>query len=86
VFRHTEGAVDAWLMDGSEIVASGQLASMNTNWQIVGFVDLDGDHTTDLVMRNNRGTVYAGFVDGLNIFSNGLITSLDEDWVFVNPR
>jgi hypothetical protein len=73
-------------MDGSEILESGQLTSMNTNWKIVGFFDLDGDHATDLVMRNTRGTVYAGFVNGLVISSHGLITSLDEDWVIVNPR
>jgi hypothetical protein len=86
VFRHMQGSVYAWLMEGSEVVDSGSLGTADTTWEIVGLVDVDGDGDQDLIWHNEGGRTRVKFLDGLALLSYELITAIDENWVVVNPN
>jgi hypothetical protein len=83
----TDGRLSTWVLDGTRYVFSdffGFVRVADTNWELVGSADLNGDGHADLVWQNNAdGRVAAWLMNRLelvrgDVLSLGPVT--DSDW------
>jgi hypothetical protein len=87
VWRHTSGAVVAWLMDGATRVGSATVhASIHSKWRIETMRDLDGDGRHDIVWRNSlNGDVYGWIMNGSTRTTSGFVRNAPTAWGMVDP-
>ncbi|APV50540.1 hypothetical protein BWI17_13065 [Betaproteobacteria bacterium GR16-43] len=57
VFRHTDGRVAIWTMNGLTTTTSAQIFPAGTAWTVARQADTDGDGKSDLVWQNPDGRV-----------------------------
>ena len=76
LWRHTDGRVAVWLMDGTVVSSMGMAGSAPTDWQIAGVGDFDGDRKADIVWRRTDGTVAIWLMNGASFVSAKAIGSL----------
>src|SRR4051812_13897946 len=67
VWRHTDGTIAVWEMNGTNIQGASFIYDVHNEWQIVNdHGDFDGDGKTDLLWRNsNDGSVAVWDMNGL---------------------
>lgn len=69
VFRHDDGTLALWIMDGKNIGKSGFIEGVPNSWQIQFVGDLNGDDKTDLIWRDTvNGNVGLWLMDELSPF------------------
>lgn len=80
-----DGSLAAWFMDGLRLTEGVVFSRVSdTNWQVAGSGDLDGDGQTDLVWQNVAdGQLSVWFMNGLSRRSGTLLSVpsvADVDW------
>ncbi len=82
LFRHSDGTVSGWLMNGQTVQSSVSPAGMNSQWALVGAGDFDGDSRSfDLLwMNTSSGGVMVTLNNGAVQKSVGNIGSVKLDW------
>ncbi|MFL6305098.1 MAG: FG-GAP repeat domain-containing protein [Candidatus Sulfotelmatobacter sp.] len=69
-----------WLMNGSQVPASGLLASVPTNWAIIGQRDFSGHGDADLLWRDTSGNLAIWFMHRLQILSTASLGNVPNNW------
>jgi len=65
LWRHDDGAVEMWLMDGATVLQSSALMPGGSAWRVQLVGDFNGDMRNDLVWRNDAdGSVGLWLMDG----------------------
>jgi hypothetical protein len=80
LWRNTNGAVAAWLMNGLGILQAGGFGTISSDWTIAGTGDLNGDTKSDIVWRNTDGTVAVWLMDGLVLTQGALLGTIPNSW------
>ena len=80
VWRHTNGTVAVWLMNGLARQAVGVPGRVATDWRIAGVGDVDGDGQADLVWRHTNGTVAIWLMNGLAREAVGVPGQVATTW------
>jgi hypothetical protein len=76
-------------MDGVTLSASAYLYSVaDTNWEIVGTGDFNGDGKTDILWRHySTGQNAVWFMDGVTLSASAYLYSVtDTNWEIVGPK
>jgi microcystin-dependent protein len=75
LWRHDNGQVYFWEMDGLGVKAEGVVAHapVPNAWHIEGTGDFDFDLSSDILWRHDNGQVYVWEMSGLNIKAEGTI-------------
>ena len=85
LWRHSSGTVAIWLMDGTQIIGGGQVATVDLDWQIVGVGDYNVDGRTDILWRNSTGSLTIWLMDGTSVIGGSAIrTATSNTFVFSN--
>jgi hypothetical protein len=64
LWRHTDGTLAVWFMDGATKLGEGYPGAPGTNWQIQGVGDFDGDWKSDILWRDTSGVLAIWFMNG----------------------
>jgi YD repeat-containing protein len=80
LWRHDDGRVYAWLMDGITLVSGGQFMSAGSGWSITHVADLNGDGKADILWRHTDGTVAAWIMNGLGATSGATLIPAPNAW------
>ena len=84
LWRHAGGAVAAWLMNGSTLIAGPLVGGAPTNWLIAGTGDFDGDGKSDILWRGPNGEVAIWFLNGTTLVSGPLVGSAPLTWTIAS--
>jgi hypothetical protein len=80
LWRHVDGQVVTWEMEGGLLVTNHSIASAGGNWRINGTGDFDGDGDADILWRHTDGPVVTWEMqDGDLVASHG-IASAPSAW------
>ncbi|MES2856123.1 MAG: VCBS repeat-containing protein, partial [Bdellovibrionota bacterium] len=69
IFRHSDGRVQGWLMNGYALKAAGDIGAVASNWKLRGIGDYNGDGKVDLLYREVTGPMKIWFMNGLSTTS-----------------
>ncbi|HEY0144392.1 MAG TPA: VCBS repeat-containing protein [Thermoanaerobaculia bacterium] len=70
-----------WLMNGTAILAAGNVASPHSIWSIRGMGDIDGDGRSDIIWRNTEtNQVVAWLMNGMAILRTGYLATPSAQW------
>ena len=72
LWRHDNGSVAMWQMNGTQIASNTTFGSAGTNWHIVGTEDFGGDGRSDVLWRSDTGSVAMWQMNGTQILSNAV--------------
>jgi subtilisin family serine protease len=87
LWRQTGGTPAVWLMNGAQVLQSGGLGAVPTNWQIVGQADFNGDGKYDLLWRDTTtGAIAIWFLNGTQVVSTASIATVPNTWQIVGVR
>jgi hypothetical protein len=83
-WRQTGGSTAIWLMNGAQVLQSGGLGTVASNWQIVGQRDFNHDHKFDLLWRDGTsGAVAIWLLNGLQVAQAGGLGAVASNWTIV---
>jgi uncharacterized protein (DUF2141 family) len=71
-FRHADGTMVAWLMNGGSVTGSASLLGPG-EWFIAQIADFNGDGKADLLLRNSDGTHVIWLMNGLTVTSAAVV-------------
>ncbi len=80
LWRHNNGTIAIWDMNGATISSFGSPASVPNNWRIVGVNDFNGDGNADLLWRDDVGDLSIWFMNGASISGSGGVTTVSNVW------
>jgi hypothetical protein len=80
LWRHTSGTVAMWLMNGASITSNLGVATIPTDWTIVGVGDFNNDGKADILWRHTSGTVAMWLMNGASITSNLGVATIPTSW------
>jgi hypothetical protein len=85
LWRHDNGQVIIWLMDGAQTIGLGSPGNTGPSWQIVDTGDLDGDGRADILWRNQAptGQVFAWLIQGTALAGYGPLGTIPHEWQLV---
>jgi hypothetical protein len=70
LWRHTDGRLIVWYMNGTAISGSAWLNNgdpVNSNWSAAGVADFNGDGSPDVLWRHTDGRVLIWYMNGTTI-------------------
>ena len=76
LWRHDNGQVVLWQMDGATILSNQSVATIGNDWHNEGVADFGGDGRADVLWRNDSGQVALWTMDGAQITNNQLVGNL----------
>ena len=87
LWRHIDGDVAIWEMNGTTPKSETDLGHVDTAWQIAGTSslvqstgDFDGDHKTDILWRNSDGGVGIWLMNGTTPTAQIGLGTVDPAW------
>ena len=82
LWRHDNGQVVLWSMNGSQIVSNQSVATIGSDWHNEGVGDFNGDGKADVLWHNNSGQIALWTMDGAQITGNQQVAMLGSGWHF----
>ena len=81
----SSGANEVWLMDKFTILSQVALPAVDSNWELVGIGDFNGDGHSDILWRKNTGHNVIWLMDGTTVLpeSGNIYTVTDFNWKIV---
>jgi len=83
-WRHSDGSVAAWLMDGTQTLAMSLLGSgpVEQAWQVESIADFNGDGKSDIFWRHSDGSVATWLMNGTQTLAMSLLGSgpVEQAW------
>lgn len=79
LFRHADGRVAMWLMNGLALISGGGLP-LDSSWSVTHVGDFNGDGKSDILWRNSNGAVAAWLMNGLNNTGAVALLGADPNW------
>ncbi len=67
LWRHSNGDVAIWLMNGTTPAKQTDIGNIPTDWQFAGVADFDGDGKADILWRHTGGDVAIWLMDGTDV-------------------
>jgi subtilisin-like proprotein convertase family protein len=88
LFRHTDGTLAAWLMDGVTLKSSTFLnpsGKGSTAWNAITTADFNRDGKVDILFQHGDGDLAIWYMNGTELLSVGVVRPLrpQADWVAV---
>jgi exo-beta-1,3-glucanase (GH17 family) len=83
LWRHASGMNYLWLMNGTQRIGEGHLATVDPAWQIVGAGDYNGDGHTDILWRHTSGSNYMWLTNGTQRIGEAHVAAVDPAWQIV---
>jgi Subtilase family/Calx-beta domain/SdrD B-like domain/PA14 domain/CARDB/FG-GAP-like repeat len=81
LWRHSNGSVYAYQMNGSSVVSEGFIGTASDDWVIAGTGDFDANGKADILWRNSiSGSTYVWQIDGNAKVGEGGIRTVSNDW------
>jgi VCBS repeat-containing protein len=80
LWRHTSGAVAAWLLNGPQKAADQVVSSIGNDWHVTAKDDFNGDGKTDILLRHDDGTVALWTMNGTQKAADQIVSPLGNDW------
>ena len=82
LWRHTDGTLQLWLMNGAVVGSSGPVSPMATTQEIAASGDFDGNGAADILWRErDSGATQLWFMNGLTVGASGATTTqYDRSW------
>jgi len=86
------GDLGVWFLNGSQVTGTYQLsigAMTDTNWQIVGAEDVNGDRKADILWQHANGSLATWCLDGRTVMSTSRLnpsSATGIDWKVVGPK
>jgi VCBS repeat protein len=82
VWRHTNGSVAVWLLNGKEVPFSkDSLGGVSSAWQVAGVGDTDADGNADIIWRNTTsGAVAVWLMNGATRTDVGFPGGVSTAW------
>jgi hypothetical protein len=77
------GDTSIWLMNGSQVLSTGDLGLIPNSWAIVGQRDFDGDGKDDLLWRNTNGDTSIWLMNGAQASSVADLGVIGNGWSVV---
>ena len=71
LWRHVNGSLHVWFMDGSAVVSGASLPPVSAAWSVVGTGDFDGDGRDDILWRHAGGALYEWLMSGATVVGQG---------------
>ncbi|HEX2215682.1 MAG TPA: VCBS repeat-containing protein, partial [Xanthobacteraceae bacterium] len=86
LWRHDNGTITTWEMNGSTATANAFSAFVGNDWDVAGTRDFNGDGTDDLLWRHHCGTITTWHMNGNTATTNAFTAAVSNDWtVFSQP-
>lgn len=80
-WRHLDGTLAMWLMDGARIVASASFGAVAPEWQLVSQHDFSADRKHDWLWRHSTtGELAVWFWDGLSPLAQLSMGAVNLEW------
>jgi hypothetical protein len=79
LWRHTNGNVAIWLMNGTTVIGSAVLA-ITTDWTIESVGDFNGDGKADILWRHTNGNVAVWLMNGTSVVATGSAGAAGNEW------
>ena len=68
LWRHLDGRLEGWLMNGTRVSTSGSLPFLAPRWRILAVADFDADGRSDILWRDDvSGETRIWLLDGLGV-------------------
>ena len=80
LWRHDEGQVSLWEMNGDQIISNTAVANVSNDYHIEGVGDFNGDGHADVLWRHDSGLVALWEMNGDHIVSNTAIAGLSNQY------
>jgi hypothetical protein len=83
LWRHTNGTVAIWFMNGGTKVDGAFPGAESNDWAIVATGDFNGGGKSDILWRHTNGTVAIWFMDGGTKVGGAFPGAESNDWTIV---
>jgi methionine-rich copper-binding protein CopC len=73
LLQSDSGQAAVWLMNGTSILANGNVGAADPTWHVKSAGDFDGDGKADILWQNDSGQPQIWLMNGTNVLSSGTI-------------
>jgi glucose/arabinose dehydrogenase len=86
LFRHTNGQLALYQMNGFQIIATQMIGSVGVEWTLTASGDFSGDGKTDMLFRHSDGTLLLYLMNGPQVLAAQVLGAIGPDWEFVGAE
>jgi len=82
LWRHDDGRVATWLLDGNTLVGAGVIADAPDVWSVASTGDFNGDDRSDVLWQNDGGQAAVWFLNGTSLAGAAVAGDpISGDWM-----
>jgi serralysin len=80
VFRHEDGRIGTYLMNGTQVTFAGEIGRSSPSWHIAGIGDFNGDGKDDIVFHHDDGRIGMFLMNGAQVTFAGEAGAASSSW------